>query len=115
MASACDGLLGRFPKGVATAPDCLDIVQTAARIGELFSELADKDINDLGFRLVHAAIKMVEKHFLRQRRTFAEREEFQNLIFLASDVKSNAMQFHTLRVEVDDEVCYADVRLGMPL
>ena len=58
---------------------------------------------------------MIEKYLLRQRRAFAKREEFQNLVFFAGDMKSYATQFHTLGVEIDDEVSYADVRLGMAL
>src|SRR3546814_20344906 len=55
-------------KDVTAAPDRLDIILAAARECELLPELADEDVDDLQFGLVHAAIEVVQEHFLGQRR-----------------------------------------------
>src|SRR6185503_2323386 len=65
----------RIAKHIAAAPDGLDIIGSAAGEGELLAKLADEHVDDLEFRLVHAAIEMVEEHFLGQCRALAEREE----------------------------------------
>jgi hypothetical protein len=73
----------RLAQHVAAAPDGLDEVAALGGIGELLAQLADEDVDDLQFRLIHAAIEVVEEHFLGQRGALAEREQLQHLIFLA--------------------------------
>eukprot|EP01035_Chromulina_nebulosa_P032812 gene32812-43859_t len=58
---------------VAATPDGLDVVLAARGDRQLLAELADEDVDDLEFGLVHAAIEMIEEHFLGQRRALAQR------------------------------------------
>jgi hypothetical protein len=51
-ASACDRLRGWPSQNVATAPNGLDVILTAAGVCELFSKLAYEDVDDFGVRLV---------------------------------------------------------------
>src|SRR3712207_8637786 len=44
----------------------------------------------LQFRLVHAAVEMVEEHLLRQGCSLAELEQLQHLVFLAGEVHAGA-------------------------
>jgi hypothetical protein len=39
---------------IAVSPNRFDIIAAIARIGELFAELADENVDDLQFRLVMA-------------------------------------------------------------
>src|ERR1700759_3446686 len=82
------GLRGgiRVAQHVAAAPDRLDIVLAAGGGGELLSELADEDVDDLQLRLVHAAIEMVEKHLLGQRRALAQAQQLEDAVFLAGQM-----------------------------
>src|SRR3546814_4385050 len=59
---------------IAAAPYGLDIIVAATGEGKLLAKLANEDVDDLQLRLVHAAIEMVEEHFLRERGALAERE-----------------------------------------
>src|SRR5215203_3916398 len=79
---------------VASPPDRLDVVLALRSVGELLAKLADENVDDLEFRLVHAAIEMVQEHLLRQRRAFAEREQLQHLVFLAGEMDAGARDFH---------------------
>src|SRR4029077_12626065 len=85
---------GRLAQHVAAAPDRLDVVLAARGIGELFAQLADEDVDDLQFRLVHAAVEMIEEHLLGQRRAFAQAQELQHLVLLAGQV-------HPRRADLD--------------
>src|SRR5215475_16152165 len=73
---------------IATAPDGLDEVAAFGGIGELLAQLADEDVDDLQLRLVHAAIEVVQEHFLGQRGALAKREQFQHLVFLAGQMNA---------------------------
>src|SRR5690606_32622238 len=64
----------RFAQHIAAAPDGLDVVFAAGRLGKLLAQLADEDVDDLQLRLIHAAIEMVEEHLLGQGRAFAQAE-----------------------------------------
>ena len=67
-----DLVLGRLAQHVAAAPHRFDVVLAVRGVGELFAQLADEDVDDLQLRLVHAAIEVIEEHFLGQRRAFAQ-------------------------------------------
>ena len=82
---------------------------------ELLAQLADEHVDDLQFRLVHAAIEMVEEHFLGQRRALAQREQLEHLIFLAGQMHAGAVDFDGLLVEIDEQVAGDDHRLGVAL
>ena len=64
---------GRFAQYVTACPDGLNEFIATRRTCQLLAQLADKYINDLWFRLIHTAVEMIEKHFLGQRRAFAQR------------------------------------------
>lgn len=105
----------RLTQHIAAAPDGLDVVDTAGSTVELLAQLADENVDDLQFRLIHAAIEVVEEHFLGERRPFAEREQLQHLVFLAGEVNALAGDFNRLGIEVHDQVACGDDRLGMAL
>src|SRR5271157_5486817 len=113
-ASACDRLFGWLSQGVAAPPNGLDVILAAARVSELLSELANEDVNDLGFWLVvQAAVKLVEEHFLGQSRAYAESEECEHLVLLGREMQFLAVEFHISGLKVDDKIAYVDDRLGM--
>src|SRR3546814_15239900 len=55
----------RVAQHIAAAPDGLDVVVAAGRVGQLLAKLADEDVYDLQLRLVHAAVEMIEAHLPR--------------------------------------------------
>src|SRR3954453_13253845 len=83
----------RLAQHVAAAPDGLDVVAALRGIGELLAQLADEDVDDLQLRLVHSPVKVVEEHFLREGRAFAQGEEFQHLVLLAGQVNAGTAYF----------------------
>ena len=68
---------------------------SARRLSKFFPELANKDVNDLDLGLVHPAVEVIEDHLLRQGRTLAEAEQFQDAVFLAAQV-------HRVVIDQDD-------------
>jgi hypothetical protein len=100
--------LAGLAQHIASAPDRLDVVAATACVRELLAQLTDEDVDDLQFRLVHAAIEMIQKHFLAERRSLAQSENFKNLIFLAGQMHPRAASLDTLLLEVDDEVADAN-------
>jgi hypothetical protein len=56
---------------------------------------------------------VIQKHFLAERRSLAQSENFKNLIFLASQIHPRAGNFDALLVQVNDEVADRDNRLCM--
>jgi hypothetical protein len=112
MRSSC---LVRLAQHVAAAPHGFDEVAAFGGVRQLLAQLADEDVDDLQLGLVHAAIEVVEEHFLGQRGSLAEREQLQHLVFLARQVHALAADFDRLGVEVDDEIAGLDDRLGVTL
>src|SRR3546814_16075547 len=78
-------------KHIAASPDGFDVIVAVAGAGELLAKLADKDVDNLQFRLVHAAIKVVEEHFLGERGALANRKHVQHGIFLAGQLNASAL------------------------
>jgi hypothetical protein len=78
---------GCDPQLVAQPPALL----RRRRAGELLSQLTDEDVDDLATRLIHAAIEMVEQHFLGQGGALAQAEEFQHLVLLACEAHPRAV------------------------
>src|SRR6185503_2713470 len=107
-------LFARIAQHVAAAPDGFDVVLTGGRL-QLLAQLADEDVDDFQFRLVHAAVEMVQEHLLGQRRALAEREQLQHLVFLARQVDAAAVDFDGLGVEIDGELARLNHRLRMAL
>src|SRR3546814_8330532 len=85
---------------IAAAPYGLDIIVAATGEGKLLAKLANEDVDDLQLRLVHAAIEMVEEHFLRERGALAEREKLQHRIFLAGQMHPGTVDLNRLGIEV---------------
>src|SRR3982074_758930 len=105
----------RLAQHVAAAPDGFDEVAALGSVGELLAQLADEDVDDLQFGLVHAAIEMVEEHFLGEGGALAEREQLQHLVFLARQMHALAADLDRLGVEIDHEIAGLDHRLGVAL
>jgi len=105
----------RVAKHVAATPHGFDVVTAAGRVGELFAELADEDIDDLGVRLVCSVIKLVEKHILREDDAFAQTEELKNGILLASQWHRLIIDKDSLGTEIDDQRACPDLRFGRAL
>src|SRR5207344_3419220 len=82
-------------------------------VGELLAYLAHENVDDLDLRLVHAAIKLAEKHFLGNRCTSAEAQEFQHLILLARQIHANLLDMYGFRIDVDHEIADLDDGLGV--
>src|SRR3569623_96116 len=100
---------------VAAAPHGLDVILAVGREAELLAQLADEHVDDLELGLVHAALKVVEEHFLGQRGALAEREQLQHRIFLAGQVDACAVDFDLLGVEGDRQLAVLDHLLRMAL
>src|SRR5580704_5355969 len=100
---------------VAATPDGLDVVLTIRHTGEFLTQLANENVDDLDFWLVHAAIEMVEKHLLGDRHALAQRQEFQHPVFFAGKIDALPTDLDGLAIEVDDEIADLDDRLSMSL
>jgi len=70
------------------APDSFDEVIAAGRLRQLLAKLADEDVDDLEFRLVHPTVEMVEEHFLGERRALAKGKQLEHLVFFAGEVNA---------------------------
>jgi hypothetical protein len=108
-------LLVGIAQHVAAAPDGFDVVLCRRWLLQLLAQLADEDVDDLQFRLVHAAIEMVEEHFLGQRRALAQRKQLEHLVFLAGQVHALAVDFDRLGVEIDLEIAGLMTDCAWPL
>src|SRR4029079_11774106 len=107
--------LVRLAQYVAAAPPGLDEVAAFGGVGELLAQLADEDVDDLQFRLVHAAIEVIEEHFLGQGGALAQREQLEHLVFFARQMHPLAANLYGLGVEIDHEIAGLDHRLGVAL
>src|SRR3981189_688427 len=105
----------RLAQHIAAAPHGLDEVAAFGSIRQLLAQLADEDVDDLQLGLVHAAIEVVEEHFLGERGALAEREQLQHLVFLARQMDALAADLDRLGVEIDHEIAGLDHRLGVAL
>ena len=100
---------------VAATPDGLDVVLAIRHTGEFLTQLANENVDDLDFWLVHAAIEMVEKHLLGDRHALAQRQEFQHPVLFAGKIDALPTDLDGLAIEVDDEIADLDDRLSMSL
>src|ERR1700722_15957095 len=105
----------RLAQHIAAGPHGLDEVAAFGGVGELLAKFADEDVDDLQFRLIHAAIEMVEEHLLGEGGALAEREQLQHLVFLARQMDALATDLDRLGVEIDHEIAGLDHRLGVAL
>jgi len=82
----------------------------AGCLGELFTQLADEDIDNLELGLVYSVIEVVEEHFLRQGRALAEAEQLKNAVLFARKVHRLVVYRDKAGVEIDDKVPGLDCR-----
>ena len=89
---------------IAPPPHRLDVVLAVRGVGKLLAQLADKNVDDFDLRLVHAAVKIVDKHLFGKRRALPQAQQLQHLVLLAGEVHAGAADLDRLGVKVDDEV-----------
>ena len=94
----CNGLcahfiLGWVAKDIASAPNCFDVMLALCGGCEFLAKLTDKDVDDFKLWLVHAAVKVVKEHLFRQGRALTQREQFEHLVFFASQVDAVIANF----------------------
>ena len=85
------------------------------RLGQLFAQLADKDVDDFKLGLVHSCVKVVKKHFLCQRSAFAQAEQLENAIFLAGEMHWMIVDGDLASVEIDHQLADLDSRSAVAL
>ena len=98
---------------IAPAPDGLDVVVALGGLRQLLAQLADEDVDDLQFRLVHAAVEMVQEHLLGQRGALAQAQQFKNAVFLARQVQRRIVDFDRAGIQVDRQTAGPDHAVGM--
>src|SRR5262245_11430288 len=108
-------LLGGVAQHVAAAPHRLDVALAAGGGLQLMAELADEDVDDLQFRLVHAAVEMVEEHLLGQCRALAQRQQLEDAVLLAGQAERLALDLDDAGVWGDRQLAGLDDRVGMAL
>ena len=96
-----------FAQQLAASPDLFDDVYAAAGGGKLFTKLAAKHVDDIGLWLIHAAIELIEDHFLGQRRISAHRQSLEELELLRGEMKPIAAHIGVFFIYVDDELAKA--------
>src|SRR5260370_26096046 len=86
---------------IAAPPHRLDIVLAARCAGEFLPQLANKYVDDLHLWLVHPAVEWAQKHFLGERRSLAQRQEFQHLVLRAGHMHARTVDLDRLAIEID--------------
>src|SRR3546814_4825570 len=76
-----------FAQHVAAAPDGLDVIVAVARHAQLLAELADEDVDDLEFGLVHPAVEVVEEH--RSEENTSELQSLMRISYAVFCLKTN--------------------------
>ena len=94
----------RLVKHIAAAPYRFDVVIAACRLGELFAQLADENINDLELGLVHSAIEVVEKHFPRDDGALLQGKEFEDGVLLAGQVQRLIVDRDNSGIEINGQL-----------
>ena len=77
----------RIAQDIAPAPNRMDVVVAFGCRLNFLTQFADKNVNNLEFRLIHATIQVVEEHFLGQCRAFTQRQQFKNAIFITGQMQ----------------------------
>src|SRR4029077_13712142 len=81
---------------IAASQHLFDVILAARCVGEFPSQLADKHVDDLGLRLIHAAIEMVQETFFGERRVLAQCKELQDFVFLSGQMHTRAPDLDAL-------------------
>ena len=88
---------------IAAPPNRLDQGGILRFTTDFLAQFADENVDNLHFRLVNAAIEMVEKSFLADNPTAAQAQKFQHLIFLIGQIERAAMNAGLTRVQIQRE------------
>src|SRR5262249_50238155 len=100
---------------VAASPNRFDVVLAATGARELLPQFADEGIDDLLFRLIDSAVKIIHQHFLRQGSAFAHAEKLEHFIFCSREPDALAIDKHRLLLKVYGELSKAKHCLRMTL
>src|ERR1700738_2219229 len=87
-----------FAQCITAAPHRLYVVLAVRSDGKLLPQLADKYVDDLDPRFVHATIQIVEEHFLGERRALPQAQQLEHLILLAGKAHAGAADLDDLGV-----------------
>ena len=104
-----------FAQHVTAPPNGFDIIIAAGRRAQFLAQLTHEHVDNLQFRFVDAAVEMVQEHFLGQRRALAQRQEFQNAIFLTGQMQRLIVHIGGLGVEINGQAAGTDDRVRMAL
>src|SRR6516162_139693 len=85
----------------------------AGRLGELFAQIADKNIDDLELWRVHPAVEVIEKYLLGDNDALAHAEQLEDAVFPAGQPHRFVMYRDKAGFEIDDKVPSSDCRLSI--
>src|SRR3954471_10408824 len=105
--SGCDFLI-RVAQHITASPDCFDVMLAIAGDGQLFAQLANENVDNFQFRLVHAAVEVVEEHLLGQGCPLPQREQLEHLIFLAGQMHTLSVDLYRFGIEVHRKLAGGD-------
>ena len=103
----------RVAKHIAAAPHCFDVMIAAGCLGELFAQIADKNIDDLELRRVHPVVEVIEKHLLGHNGALVHAEQLEDRVFLAGHPHWFVMYRDNAGFEIDDKLPSSDCRLSI--
>jgi hypothetical protein len=103
----------RVPKDIAATPYRPDVMTTAGCLGEVFAQLANKDIDDLEFGFLYPAVEMLEKHLLGYDGALMQAEQLENAILLSSQVHRPVVDRDILGVQVHHQIARSDCARSM--
>src|SRR6516164_1239009 len=102
-------------KHIAVTPHRLNVMASASGSSELFAQLANENVKDLGLGFVDSSIELVEKVFSGHSVTLAQTEQFENGVLLIRQMDRLVVNRNDPGIQVDDELPNADRRLRMPV
>src|SRR5215472_371725 len=100
----------RVAQHIAAPPYGLDVVFAASRLRDVLSQLRDEHVDNLQLGLTHAAVEVVEEHLLRNDRTLAQAQQFENGVLLAADRHRPAVGGDDAGIEIDEKLAGPDRR-----
>ena len=102
------------PRSLYPRPHTVSILRLAAgRLLHLLPQPADEDVDDLKFRLVHAAVKVVQEHLFRYRSAFMNSEQLKHLQFFARQTHPLSIDVVSLERPANDRWQCAFCRAGI--
>ena len=85
----------------------------AGCLGELFAQIADKNIDDLQLRRVHPVVEVIKKHLLGRNGALVDAEQLEDTVFRAGQPHWFVMNRDNAGFEIDDKVPSSDCRLSI--